>query len=487
MMRLQEYSHPDINDRNARARHRQIAQRKRERTPFVKDLEETTEPSPVHAVERAYHALVAPNWTTDPTHAEPLLLPIELFVVSPDKTMHMFTQWDVNERHLSPELVADRIRRARAFPKEFVKPAAMQIRRALFAAGIICAAPPLPPGPSEENRRLIRIDIQLGDGTDTRQLRDEFEWDLGIGSLNSPELFAHCLCSDAGIPQKHASAVAKAIREKLVYAHAIVYGDEETKRLALSTLPDDDPLRDALPKVYSVFSRDLEQNGAPREANEVEIADMYIAPLVDAVVTESERRAEDRRHRMEEDSMRKESEVARAAEQAEAEERQAKIEKAIEEVEQAAIALQQERGLDFRPYLALKIARGERLGTWTPAVFDRKRRRQTSFPMTAVSRSHAAFIPAGPRSARRRRSNRREGGPESHRDRRSEGHSQMSDSTKKPLKRPGSVVETETKEEAKRVVINGKDMRVRVRLRVKPEQTLVEGRGGSNPKKRRRR
>lgn len=478
-MRLHEFSHYDVTDRAARARHRHVSQRKRERTPFVKRLEDSAEPSPVDAVERAYHALVAPNWTIDPTHAEPLLLPVELFVEIAHHTLHMFTQWDVNDRTLSPELVADRIRRARHLPHDFVKPTAMQIRRALFSAGIVCAAPPAPPGANEENRRLIRIDVELGGGPGSQNLRDEFEWDLGIGSMNSPELFAHCLCSDAGIPQKHTATVARAIREKLVLAHAIAYGDEETKQMALSVLPEDDPLRNPLPKVFSVFSRDGDHSAASREANEAEINDMYIAPLVDAVVAESERRSTERTRNMEDETKRKEFEVMRAVEEADAAERQAKIEKSLLQVEQAAIELQKERGLDFRPYLALKIARGERLGTWTPAVFDRKRRRQTSFPMTAVSRLHTAVIPAGPRSARRRRSTHR-------RDRHSEGRSQLSTPATTPVKRPAAAMESDVKGELKRVVVNIQDLAVRVRLRVRPAR-ITPNKNGSNPKKRRRR
>lgn len=486
-MRSPEFSPAAMTDRAMRARQRQMAQRKRERTPFVRELEETNEPSPVHAVERAYHALVAPNWTSDSTHAEPLLLPIELFTEHGDHTLHMYTQWDVNERTLSPEVVSERIRRARGLPPEFAAPAAMQIRRALFEAGIICAPPPATPGTNAENRRLIRVNIELGEGNETQKLRDEFEWDLGIGSLNSPELFAHCLCSDAGIPQRFAGAVASAIREKLVYAHAIAYGDEETRKAALKKLPPDDPLRNQMPTMLSVFEKNPDQGRLSREENEADISDLFVTPLVDVVVKEAKERANERARKVKEEAERKELEAMRAAEEAEAAARQAKIEKALQEVEEAAIELQKERGLDFRPYLALKLGRGERMGTWTPGVFDRKRRRQTSFPMTAASsKVQATQVQTGPRSARRRRPIRRDDDEEMPGGRGVREKDAPSNSTRKPLKLERIVMENDVKEEVKELMTDGQDLNVFVRLRLRPEKRK-DNRSGSSSKKRRRR
>lgn len=461
-----------------------MAQRKRARTPFVAELEESAEPSPVDAVERAYHALVAPNWTSDPTHAEPLLVPIELFVEIDDRTLHMFTQWDVNERTLSPEIVAERIRRARGLSKEFATPAAKQIRRALFAAGIVC--PPPPAAADAENRRLIRIDVELGEGDEKQKLRDEFEWDLGIGSLNSPELFAHCLCSDAGIPQKHASVVARAIRERLVCAHAIAYGDEETRQAALKALPLDDPLRNPLPTVVSAFVKDPEQGRLSRELHEADMADMFVRPLIDAVITEAQNRREEHERKVKEEAERKELEAMRAAEEAEAAARQDKIAEALQDVEDAAIQLQKERGLDFRPYLALKMGRGENPGVWTPGVFDRKRRRQTSFPMTAPSRIYTSHVQTGPRLTRKRRSARRDNGTESHGRNQSEERRASSGSANRQVKGEAVASDSEIKEEVTQTVIDGQDVKVRVVLRIKPEKKK-DSRSGSSSKKRRRR
>eukprot|EP00178_Gracilaria_changii_P016640 TRINITY_DN47915_c0_g1_i1.p1 TRINITY_DN47915_c0_g1~~TRINITY_DN47915_c0_g1_i1.p1 ORF type:complete len:770 (+),score=127.19 TRINITY_DN47915_c0_g1_i1:231-2540(+) len=394
-----------LSERARRAQQRAQKQRsgKRPRPVFPPIPEETKEPTSVLAVEKAYHALVAPKWTGEVSEAEPLLIPIELYVTIGDKTLHMYTQWDVNERHLAPENVADYIRRARGLPEEFISPVAFQIRRSLFEAGVIC---PPPPGLSEaENRRLIKIVVELKDGDTVHVLRDEFEWDLGYGSSNSPELFAQLLCTDANISPEHAPEVARALRTQLVRAHAMAYGDEETKKLARKGLSKDDPLLDNLPPVGSALIKCTAEDirVRDREENELAIRNLFVRPLLDSIPQESERRKAERVKKAAEERLRHELEIVRRIELADLARRNADIERARKEVEEEAVQVYQTRNLDFRPYLKLRIARNESPSLWMPAAFDRRRRKQLTFPMTQPSRKTSGHNILFSRFAKRRR------------------------------------------------------------------------------------
>ncbi|KAI0558742.1 SNF5/SMARCB1/INI1 [Gracilaria domingensis] len=400
-----------LSERARRAQQRAQKQRsgKRPRPVFPPIPEETKEPTSVLAVEKAYHALVAPKWTGEVSEAEPLLIPIEIYVTIGKNTLHMFTQWDVNERHLAPETVADYIRRARALPEEFVSPVAFQIRRSLFEAGVIC---PPPPGISEaENRRLIKIVVELKDGDTVHVLRDEFEWDLGCGSLNSPELFAQLLCTDANISPKHTPEVARALRKQLVRAHAIAFGDEETRRLAENGLAQDDPLCDKLPPVGSALIKCTAEDirVRDREENELAIRNLFLRPLLDSIPLESERRKAERVKKAAEERLRRELEIVRRIELAELAKRNADIEQARKEVEEEAAVVYQQRNLDFRPYLKLRVARNESPSLWMPAAFDRRRRKQLTFPMTQPSRKTSGHNVLFSRISKRRRSGVRKG------------------------------------------------------------------------------
>ncbi|PXF47322.1 SWI/SNF-related matrix-associated actin-dependent regulator of chromatin subfamily B member 1-A [Gracilariopsis chorda] len=395
-----------LSERARRAQQRAQKQRsgKRPRPVFPPIPEETKEPTSVLAVEKAYHALAAPKWTGEFSNAEPLLIPIELFVTVGSRTLHTYAQWDVNERQLSPEKVADHIRRARGLPEDFVKPVAHQIRRSLYDAGVVC--PPPPDLPEAENRRLIKIVVELKDGDTVNVLRDEFEWDLGAGSLNSPELFAQLLCTDANIPQKHAAAVARTLRAQLVRAHAIAYGDEETRKLAENGMAADDTLRVKLPSVGSSMVKCTVEDirVKDREENELAIRNVFVKPLLDNIPDEAERRKEERVQKAAEEKLRRELEAIRRVELAELAKRNAEVEQARKQVEEEATKVYQTRNLDFRPYLKLRVARGESPSLWMPAAFDRRRRKQLTFPMTQPSRKTTGHSFTFSRISKRRRS-----------------------------------------------------------------------------------
>lgn len=381
------------------------SKRPRSSVPLVEQFEELT---PRLAAERAFHAFMACKWGGDSGGFEPLLLPLEIFVEREGRVLHMFTQWDVNERSLAPETVAERIRRARGFPAMFTEPIAALIRKRLFESGVICAPPPK----SGENRHLIKIVAELEEGNSTHVLKDEFEWDLGAGAFNSAELFAQHLCSDAGISQVHAPTVARAIRTEVSRANAIAYGDAETRNLALEGLNPDHHMRHPLPTISSavVSLSPEEKRLQDREENEIMIEKLFVAPLVSRAFSESRNRlasyaravADERAH----------AQARRLREKAAAEdaERQSAIDESLKEVQKQADRIREESGVDLRPYFDLRLGRGERPSVWIEGVFDRKRRRVTALPMTRYRPS--SEIPIRSRSRKRRAS--ASSGPRTH-------------------------------------------------------------------------
>ena len=430
-----------MTDRARRAHQRQAAQQKkhkhskRPRPTFPSMPEETTPLTPVVAVERAYHELVASRWSGESAGAEPLLIPIELLITIHDKTLHMYTQWDVNECNLSPEYVSERIRCARGLPEEFAAPMAMQIRRSLFDAGIIC--PPPPSEKDSENRRLIKIVVELEEGGATHVLRDEFEWDLGAGCMNSPEVFAQHLCTDANLSQRHAPAVAFAIRRQVVRAQAIAYGDEETKRLALNGLPPDDSLREPLSPVTSSLEKcePEDQQLRDREENEIAIRNLFVKPILDSLPELVQKRREDRAKKAASEKAKKELEVIRRKESEELAKENAKLEKILKQVDDAATRLYEERNLDFRPYLELRVGRGERPSLWTPAAFDRRRRKQLTFPMTQQHKRKNQLALGASRSGKRKRTpSKREELAEEQKRQRGEDYAPGTNQSKKEIK-----------------------------------------------------
>lgn len=378
---------------------------KRPRLVFPELREETEQLTPVLAVERAYHALVATRWTGEYVHAEPLLIPVEVHVAIAGRVLHTFLQWDVNERKSSPELAALHMCTSRDMPDEFVHPVAMHIRRTLFEAGVIC--PPPPDVEHREKRCLITINMELQEDNSTYVLQDEFEWDLGAGCLNSPEFFAQHLCIDANISQKHTPAVAREIRQQIVREQAIAYGDEATKMLALEGLDQNVPR--ILPGVSSwlLKSNVGDTSMADRKENEVMIRNLVITPLVDGVAVAAEQREQERIKTRAREKARKENEKLKRKREQEIAEYEAKLEATSREVEEKAVVVYQERNLDFRPYLGLRVGRGERPSLWMPAAFDRRRRRQLTFPMVQSSkRSNVGNNSTRP--SKRRRPSRRD-------------------------------------------------------------------------------
>lgn len=374
---------------------------------FPEDPKDIAELSPEMAMERAFHTLVAAEWSPDFVLAEPLLIPIELSVSLDGFTMHMYTQWDVNERELSPEVAADRLRRARGLPQTFTRPISAQIRRALFDAGVPCAPPPVQ-GPVE-NRRLIRFTVHLTDDTNKDEehvVSDEIEWDLANGTLNSPEQFAHQFCADENIHHRHAIKIAQAIRKKLTLAQAISYGDESTQKAALNMLEDEDPLRFPLSTIRSALIKSVPEDRRARERrdNENFISKHVVLPLFNAVEGEAKRRTELRKRKAAEDAARKAYEDFKRSEEEKEHARERQQEEEMKQANEEALRVYKERNLDFRPYLALVVARGEHPSIWMPPAFDRRKRKQLTFPMVQQGkRTSTSRIDRLPRPPKRRR------------------------------------------------------------------------------------
>lgn len=438
--------------------------------------------TPVQAVERAFHALVAPIWSDEHPHIEPLLLPIELFVKEEDQILHMYTQWDVNERHISPEAVADRIRRARRLPVAFVQPAAKQIRRALFHAGIVCPAPPQ----ATEDRRLLRIAVELQDGNDIHLLRDECEWDISTVALNSPEVFAQHLCADARVSQRHTIAVARALRDRIVIAQALAYGDDETRAEARAKLDEDDALLHPLPPVSNALTKAAaeDRRAREREQNEKIVAEAILEPLIEKIPAEAERRRNERVRRKERERVMKELQEARRREEAERKRKRELEAEADIEVEEEALKIYQERNLDFRPYLALVVSRDERPCLWLPPAFDRRRRKQLTFPMAPQSRkAGSGRVSTNARSSKRRRHSRRDDGATLER-RTSASGREDSDDLKRQREEikvapAGTGPAQSTKTETQKVLT------LRLRLKPPPGWSSGTSRSGENKKRRR--
>lgn len=463
-----------MTDRARRAHFRQLAQQqkvsmtKRPRAMFPSLPDEEEELTSVLAVERAYQVLVASKWNAPLVDTEALLIPIELYLAIGAKTLHMVTQWDVNERHLSPEYLANRIRIARSLPPEFMQPAAMQIRRHLYQAGVIC--PPPPNVEKAENRRLIKIVVDLHEGDTVQVLRDEFEWDLGAGCINSPELFAQHLCTDANINQKHAAAVATAVRQQIVRAQAIAYGDDETKKMALEGLAENDPIRMPLPSVTSALTKTTteDRRAREREENELTIRNMIIEPILDSVQDEADKRMVDRAKNLAEEKSRKELQELRRREADEIAQEDKKLENALKAVDDRVLKIFEETSLDFRPYLQLRIGRGERPSIWMPAPLDRRRRNEPPFPMPIPVKKVVIQKPKPTPLGKRRRSARRE---------------EIEGSAKRAKTEAAVATETadDTGKSAKEE--NGKIVSVRLRIRA-PREKEVKPR--SSGRKRRR-
>lgn len=335
------------------------------------------------AAEKAFHVSKAASWSRVNGTSEPLLLPIEVFVELDGHVLHMFTQWDVNERVKSPESVGADICRCRSLPETFGPAIAALIRRRLFDAGIIPPPPPLADGQSSggdgENLRFIKIVCELDDDGQTQILRDSFEWDIGAGGddvWNCPETFSQTLCSDAGISQKHAAAVSRVLRRELSRAHAIAYGDAETRACALAEVPPSDPVRKALAVVENCVTRQLSPDEARvqrREENEVMVRNLFVKPLLTEVDIELKRRAADQKLAVVAEVQRKKAEEEFAIEYATTEERLLAFSEAKKERKESENRVLDSNGIDIRPYTNLKLGFDSNPAVWVEGLSSRKK------------------------------------------------------------------------------------------------------------------
>jgi SNF5 / SMARCB1 / INI1 len=342
--------------------------------------------SPTIATECAFHAFKVEKWTGTNDHVEPLLVPIEIYVEQGGRVLHMFTQWDANERYLTPEHVAERIVWSRGFPKSFSVPVAALLRRRLFEAGVVPPPPPLDIYVERENLRKVKLVIDLEEDGRIQVLRDSFEWDIGAGPLNSPEIFAQSLCSDAGISQKHAATVAHAIRRELSFANALAYGDAETRSLAEAQLNVADPIREQLPVVDSAI-KDLtlqEQRLQQREENEITVRNLFVKPLLTEILVEAHRREIERERAVAVETQRKLDEAARAKVAADAEKRRTEMEKAAKERNAFEARVLKDLEIDIRPYSQLKLGYDSHPGIWIEGLLERQRMGDPLFPASGA-------------------------------------------------------------------------------------------------------
>lgn len=355
------------------------------------------------AVEKAFHASKAVSWNDAHGTSEPLLLPVEVHVDIDGLVVYTFVQWDVNERIKSPESLAKEMREERDLPVEFEHAIASAIRRRLFEAGVV--PPPPPPAADadaedggEENLRVIKIVVELNDDDgQTQILKDSFEWDIGAGGgdvWNSPETFSQTLCADAGIAQKHAAAVSRAIRHELSRAHAIAYGDEETKRTALSQVG----LASSCAKKLPIVATALRQLSGEelliqrREENEVMVHSMFVKPILTEVEIESRRREVSRKLEME-------MAEQREKEQAEAEKtarlaatRDAALREAERDRLEADRKAKAEDGVDITPYTSLKLGYNSHPSIWIQGVAERREAKEPMFPAAGLAAAAIAEV-----------------------------------------------------------------------------------------------
>lgn len=348
------------------------------------------------AVEKAFHASKAVSWNDAHGNSEPLLLPVEVHVDIDGLVVYTFVQWDVNERIKSPESIAKEMREERDLPVEFEHAIAAAIRRSLFDAGVV--PPPPPPvaeadaeDGGEENLRVIKIVLELNDDDgQTQILRDSFEWDIGAGGgdvWNSPETFSQTLCADAGIAQKHAATVSRAIRHELSRAHAIAYGDEETKRSALSQVGLASSIAKKLPVVRTAL-RQLsgdELRIQRREENEVMVHSMFVKPMLTEVEIERRRREVSRKLEIEL-AQQREKEHAEAEKSAKlAASREAALKDAEVDRLEADRKAKIEDGLDITPYTSLKLGYNSHPSIWVQGVAERKEAKEPMFPASGLA------------------------------------------------------------------------------------------------------
>jgi len=131
------------------------------------------------------------------------------------RKLRYHTQWDVNERRLSPEEVAEEIVKANKCHPALASKVAFSIRRQLLDVGVTCAVPPSEREKENLRKIWIRVPIKGDDDTEEGVIEDKFDWDICMGEYNSAELFAQHICSDNGVSQYHVPQVAQAIRKQV--------------------------------------------------------------------------------------------------------------------------------------------------------------------------------------------------------------------------------------------------------------------------------
>ncbi|KAK3618617.1 SWI/SNF chromatin-remodeling complex subunit [Elasticomyces elasticus] len=149
------------------------------------------------------------------------LVPVRLDIELDKLRLRDTFTWNLHEKLISPDLVADHLLEDLRIPPESLFEVSRQVKVELqeqiqnFYPHIIVEDGPLDPGQpyfshkDDEMRILIKINITIGRIT----LVDQFEWDIN-NPLNSPEEFARHVAWENGLSGEFATAIAHSIREQ---------------------------------------------------------------------------------------------------------------------------------------------------------------------------------------------------------------------------------------------------------------------------------
>jgi len=149
------------------------------------------------------------------------LVPIRLDLDLDGQKLRDYFTWNRNETLISPEQFAELMCDDLDMnPMTFVPAIASSIRQQIDSAPSQAEIEGETKG--TDQRVIIKLNIHVGN----MSLVDQFEWDISEPE-NSPELFAHKLCSELGLGGEFVTAVAYSIRGQ-VHWHQRTYAFSES-------------------------------------------------------------------------------------------------------------------------------------------------------------------------------------------------------------------------------------------------------------------
>jgi len=150
------------------------------------------------------------------------LIPIRLDLDLDGQKLRDYFTWNKNEMLLSPEQFAELMCDDLDMnPMTFVPAIASSIRQQIDAAPSQAVSED--EGKGTDQRVIIKLNIHVGN----MSLVDQFEWDISE-TKNSPEEYAHKLCSELGLGGEFVTAVAYSIRGQ-VHWHQRTYAFSESQ------------------------------------------------------------------------------------------------------------------------------------------------------------------------------------------------------------------------------------------------------------------